>query len=243
MVCLDSHTCVHNWKTSLSSSCVSSSISCAQSLPLCPAVCDPRDYNCQAPLSFGFSRQEYWSGLPGPPLGDLTDPKMWTRISCVSSPASILSLFKMLFLNWHFIHFGGQDSRVCVHFTKCPTLVNLISTAVLMDNWLLRSSSCRKLWFFLGTDLSCKCWWVGASQTAQGRQEPLDCQNLSVVAEICNPCHLTVNAVMTALLGKQTWKESHVLFDKLMMGRNRKGSDNFFKHKNFPWIERSDYNK
>ena len=29
---------------------------------------------CQAPLSVGFSRQEYWSGLPLPSLGDLPDP-------------------------------------------------------------------------------------------------------------------------------------------------------------------------
>ena len=28
----------------------------------------------QAPLSMGFSRPEYWSGLPGPPPGDLPDP-------------------------------------------------------------------------------------------------------------------------------------------------------------------------
>ena len=28
----------------------------------------------QAPLSMGFSRQEYWRGLPGPPPGDLADP-------------------------------------------------------------------------------------------------------------------------------------------------------------------------
>ena len=27
----------------------------------------------QAPLSLGFSRQEYWSGLPCLPLGDLPD--------------------------------------------------------------------------------------------------------------------------------------------------------------------------
>ena len=26
---------------------------------------------CQAPLSMGFSRQEYWGGLPRPPPGDL----------------------------------------------------------------------------------------------------------------------------------------------------------------------------
>ena len=30
--------------------------------------------DCQAPLSKGFSRQEYWSGLPGPPSGDLLNP-------------------------------------------------------------------------------------------------------------------------------------------------------------------------
>ena len=28
----------------------------------------------QTPLSIGFSRQEYWSGLPCPSLGDLLDP-------------------------------------------------------------------------------------------------------------------------------------------------------------------------
>ena len=28
----------------------------------------------QAPLSMGFSRQEYWTGLPFPPPGDLPDP-------------------------------------------------------------------------------------------------------------------------------------------------------------------------
>ena len=29
---------------------------------------------CQAPLSMGFSRQEYWSTLLCPPPGDLLDP-------------------------------------------------------------------------------------------------------------------------------------------------------------------------
>ena len=33
----------------------------------------------QAPLSMGFSRQEYWSGLPCPPLGDLSDPGIELR--------------------------------------------------------------------------------------------------------------------------------------------------------------------
>ena len=33
----------------------------------------------QAPLSMGFSRQEYWSGLPCPPPGDLPDPGIEPR--------------------------------------------------------------------------------------------------------------------------------------------------------------------
>ena len=30
----------------------------------------------QGPQSVGFSRQEYWSGLPCPPPGDLPDPRI-----------------------------------------------------------------------------------------------------------------------------------------------------------------------
>ena len=32
--------------------------------------------SCQAPLSMEFSRQEYWSGLPCPPTGDLSNARM-----------------------------------------------------------------------------------------------------------------------------------------------------------------------
>ena len=42
-------------------------------LQLCPNLCDPRTVTCQAPLSMGFPRQEYWSALPFPPPGDLPD--------------------------------------------------------------------------------------------------------------------------------------------------------------------------
>ena len=35
---------------------------------------NPMDYNPQASPSMGFSRQEYWSGLPFPSPGDLPDP-------------------------------------------------------------------------------------------------------------------------------------------------------------------------
>ena len=38
----------------------------------------------QTPLSMGFSRQEYWSGLPCPSPGDLSDPG--TKFTSLISP-------------------------------------------------------------------------------------------------------------------------------------------------------------
>ena len=37
----------------------------------CPSLCNSVDCTCQAPLSMRFSKQEYWSGLLCPFLGDL----------------------------------------------------------------------------------------------------------------------------------------------------------------------------
>ena len=46
----------------------------AKLLQSCPRLATPWTVACQAPLSVGFSRQEYWSGLSCPPPGDLPDP-------------------------------------------------------------------------------------------------------------------------------------------------------------------------
>ena len=40
----------------------------------CPTLATPWTVARQAPLSMGFSRQEYWSGLPFPSPGDLPNP-------------------------------------------------------------------------------------------------------------------------------------------------------------------------
>ena len=54
----------------------------AKSLQSCPTLCNPVDVAHQAPLSMGFSRQEYWSGLPCLPTGALPNPGI--------EPASLL---------------------------------------------------------------------------------------------------------------------------------------------------------
>ena len=43
---------------------------------LCPTLSIPWTVACQAPLFMGFSRKEYWSGLPFPSPGDLPNPEI-----------------------------------------------------------------------------------------------------------------------------------------------------------------------
>ena len=45
----------------------------------CPTLATPWTVACQASLSMGFSRQEYWSGLPFPSPGALPDPGIESR--------------------------------------------------------------------------------------------------------------------------------------------------------------------
>ena len=54
----------------------------------CPTLCDPMDCIAHhAPLSMGFSRQEYWSGLPFPSSGDLPDPGIEPRSPALQADA------------------------------------------------------------------------------------------------------------------------------------------------------------
>ena len=59
---------------------------------------------CQAPLSMGFPRQEYWSGFPFPPPGDL--PNSGTEPMSPVVPA----LVGRFFITW----------EAPKHFCICP---------------------------------------------------------------------------------------------------------------------------
>ena len=65
-------------------------------MPYCLSLCvraysvisdsaTPRTVAHQDPLSMGFSRQEYWSGLPFPPPVDLPDPEIELTIPALAS--------------------------------------------------------------------------------------------------------------------------------------------------------------
>ena len=58
---------------------------CAKLLQSYWSLCDPIDCSLSGFLSMRLSRQEYQSGLPCPPPGDLPDPGVETvfYVSCV----------------------------------------------------------------------------------------------------------------------------------------------------------------
>ena len=91
----------------------------------CLTLCDPVD--CSLPgFSMGFSRQEYWSGLPFPSPGDLPNPGIEPRSPALkadpllSEPLVETIIFFLLFWNLCFkqrmyisIHFFAFLARLC----------------------------------------------------------------------------------------------------------------------------------
>ena len=57
----------------------------------CPTLCDPTDWCPPGSSVHGIFRQEYWSGLPCPPPGDLPNPGI--KPTSPMSPALAGSFF------------------------------------------------------------------------------------------------------------------------------------------------------
>ena len=54
---------------------------------LCPTLCDPMDCSPPGSSVHGFSRQEYWSGLPCPSPGNLSDSGIEPRSPALQADA------------------------------------------------------------------------------------------------------------------------------------------------------------
>jgi len=64
--------------------------------------------SCQAPLLMGFSKQEYWGGLPCPPPGDLPDPGI--KPVSLMSPA-LASRFFITSATWEADNMGKYSKK------------------------------------------------------------------------------------------------------------------------------------
>ena len=122
----------------------------------------PQTIAQQAPLSMGFSRQEYWSGLPFPSPGDLPDPGIKPRspdcrqildhLSHQGSPfhdsAWLYSYSLQSFWN-HVIgfmtsHHKNEEMRLFVHFFRKHTFCAFFHRNIL---WNTRQSDVLHTFF------------------------------------------------------------------------------------------------
>ena len=64
----------------------------------------------QPPLSMGFSRQEYWRGLPCPPPGDLSDPGI---------EPGLLHCRQILYC-------GATEEVPCIYMCVCACVMHML---------------------------------------------------------------------------------------------------------------------
>ena len=115
----------------------------------CLTLCNTIDCACQAPLSMGFSGQEYWSELPFPFPGDLPDPGIEPESQVLADRFFTLS------------HLGslnetrGNPNFALILATKCFSLYAYL--VILHPEMIYISHSLNeKIWEFY---FSC-CLWI-----------------------------------------------------------------------------------
>ena len=77
----------------------------------CPTLCHSMDFSPPGSTVHGISRQEYWSGLPFPSVGDLPNPGIDPRFPVLQAKS--------------FLSEPPENPKVCVLAIQlCPTLCN-----------------------------------------------------------------------------------------------------------------------
>ena len=109
----------------------------------------------QAPLSMGFSRQEYWSGMPCPPPGDLPNPG--TEPESLTSPA----LADFIFLGSKITADGdcSHEIKRCLLLGR-KVMTNLDSILKSRDITLLTKVRLVKAMVFPVVMYGCESWTI-----------------------------------------------------------------------------------
>ena len=94
---------------------------CVHACSVTPNAVTPWTVAHQAPLSVGFSRQEYWSGLPCAPPGDLPNPRIESSPSASQVDSLLLSQpwLKLCFLTAIFSFFWGPWGKDLLQASLC----------------------------------------------------------------------------------------------------------------------------
>ena len=84
-----------------------------------PTLATPWTVACQAPLSMGFFRREFWSGLPFPSPGALPDPGIEPRSPALQADSCIAGGF---FTNWATRQALEPSQNPLFFLTSCPKM-------------------------------------------------------------------------------------------------------------------------
>ena len=112
------------------------SVWACQSLQLSLTLCGHMDCSQSAPLSIGFSMQEYWSGLPCLPPGDL--PVLGMEPVSLMSPALAGSFFttsatwEALYLSYFHCGLQGQ-----IHLENSLFIFNFLEKGMAIHSGIL----------------------------------------------------------------------------------------------------------
>ena len=133
-------------------------LSCLGHVRLCRI---PWTVACQAPLSMGFSKQEYWSGLPFPSSGDLQSQGLNPCLLCllhwqagylplVSPLTSGVSVFKFHAAVIICSDFGAQEIKSVTNSTFSLFICHEIKglDAMILVSWMLNVKPAFSLSFF-----------------------------------------------------------------------------------------------
>ena len=95
---------------------------------------------CQAPLSMGFPRQEYWSGLPFPTPGALPDPGIET--ASLAFPARAGGFFTTAPPGKpHFIY-SSMHKYICTYIVKAMFFLVVMYGC---ESWTIKKTECRRI--------------------------------------------------------------------------------------------------
>ena len=86
---------------------------------VCLTLCNPMDGSLPSSSIYGISRQEYWSGLPFLPPGDLPDPGI--EPASLASPALAGGFFTTVPPGKPWLFSLGDSKLYCCHLLKNTT--------------------------------------------------------------------------------------------------------------------------
>ena len=132
-----------SWRTQLHSGYTTSVKVKVKSLSRVRLFATPWTVAHQAPRSMGFSRQEYWSGLPFPSPGDLPDPGIEPRSPALQADAFNLCATREASPSTELSSLGVIHSCGKIHYQYCWTVKSvchseLCSSELSCVEWLVQ---------------------------------------------------------------------------------------------------------